>query len=500
MQLSRQAGTTSQTIYVRIQDSSSSTGAGKTGLVFNTSSLTAYYVRRGGASTAITLVTQTVTGAWTSGGFVEVDSTNQPGLYRLDVPNACLAASADQVIITLRGASGMVDRPVLIELTAWNNQVANIGADVQTVKGQTTTCSAPIAIAPFVGNANAALAVDNTGRVDLGKILGTASAAPAGTVAMDWGATTNRTASVSLTATTLNLVTTTTTATNLTNAPTAGDFTAAMKTSAQTAAAAAITAASLATSASQTTALNAINAIKAKTDLIATNSADSANAVTAQGILNATASVIETDIPAIKAQTDQMQFDGNGFLQVDIEDVGGQHALSTGGQLWALSSAGNSVAEATAMGTPQQSGTAVTLPANPPSGFLITASYGTAPGWYTAPDNTSIASILTATGSITVTLNTVAHVGSAMTLASGAITNAVINNGALTSNKFSFGTVVGHVTGFLEMVYQLYYEKFGTIHKGNGTIAVSDNGPTLLITTPITSNDDGTVQTIGPPS
>ena len=37
---------------------------------------------------AIPLVSQTVTGAYASGGFCEIDAANMPGLYRLDVPNA----------------------------------------------------------------------------------------------------------------------------------------------------------------------------------------------------------------------------------------------------------------------------------------------------------------------------------------------------------------------------------------------------------------------------
>ena len=37
------AGATSQTIYVEILDSASTTGGRKTGLAYNTSSLTAYY-------------------------------------------------------------------------------------------------------------------------------------------------------------------------------------------------------------------------------------------------------------------------------------------------------------------------------------------------------------------------------------------------------------------------------------------------------------------------
>jgi hypothetical protein len=41
-------------------------------------------------------------------------------------------------------------------------------------------------------------------------------------------------------------------------------------------------------------------------------------------------------------------------------------------------------AETDNIGTPQQAGSPVTLPANPPAGFLITASYGTAPAWFSS--------------------------------------------------------------------------------------------------------------------
>ena len=86
-------GATSQTIDIFVQDSSSSTGAGLTGLAYNTANLKCYY-RRGatGTPTAITLATQTVGGAWSSGGFVAVDGTNAPGQIRFDVPDAVLAS------------------------------------------------------------------------------------------------------------------------------------------------------------------------------------------------------------------------------------------------------------------------------------------------------------------------------------------------------------------------------------------------------------------------
>lgn len=72
------------------------------GYKFNTATLVASYIKLGGTRTNIPLVTQTVTGAWTSGGFVEIDPINMPGLYRFDVPDTVFAsaASAIQIINT----------------------------------------------------------------------------------------------------------------------------------------------------------------------------------------------------------------------------------------------------------------------------------------------------------------------------------------------------------------------------------------------------------------
>ena len=118
-------------------------------------------------------------------------------------------------------------------------------------------------------------------------------------------------------------VTTTTTATNLTNAPTAGDFTAAMKTSLNSATPASVTGAVGSVTANVNTNANSTEtAIKAKTDLIATNSADSPNAITAQttiagipgNITSGTSTVTTaisalpttTTVNAIKAKTDNI--------------------------------------------------------------------------------------------------------------------------------------------------------------------------------------------------
>ena len=124
MKLSILAGATSQTINVFVQDSSSTTGAGLTGLVYNSASLTAYYVFPRATAAAITLATlAAANSAWSSGGFKEIDATNMPGWYRLDLPDAVLASGNGRSVgLHLKGAANMAPLPIEIELTGWNNQ------------------------------------------------------------------------------------------------------------------------------------------------------------------------------------------------------------------------------------------------------------------------------------------------------------------------------------------------------------------------------------------
>jgi hypothetical protein len=114
-------GTTSKSVDLFIRDSSVTTGAGLTGLVYNTASLTAYYHRQGSAATSISLATlASATASYSSGGFVVVDGTNMPGLYRFDVPDACLASGVDEVVIMLKGAANMEPVVLEIQLTSVN--------------------------------------------------------------------------------------------------------------------------------------------------------------------------------------------------------------------------------------------------------------------------------------------------------------------------------------------------------------------------------------------
>lgn len=116
MKLLRKPGVTSQIWQVFIRDSSSSSGAGLTGLTNASSGLTAYYHRdTDTTATAISLVTMTV-GTFTSSGFKEIDATNMPGWYQFCPPNAALAAGANSCVFMLKGATNMVPLPIEVDL------------------------------------------------------------------------------------------------------------------------------------------------------------------------------------------------------------------------------------------------------------------------------------------------------------------------------------------------------------------------------------------------
>jgi hypothetical protein len=114
-----QKDSTSKTVYVMLHDSV--TFLGKTGLVFG--DITGSYVRPLGSRQSITMATQTVTGAYSSGGFVEIDATNQPGLYRFDLPDAALATGVVEATVSLK-ATGVLTDHTTIYLTDYDPNAA----------------------------------------------------------------------------------------------------------------------------------------------------------------------------------------------------------------------------------------------------------------------------------------------------------------------------------------------------------------------------------------
>ena len=151
MKLITKKGTTSKILRVFIQDSSKTDGSGLTGLVHNSTGLTAYYIREGAAAaTAITLVTATV-GTYASSGFKEVDATNLPGVYELHPPNAVIASGANSVIIFLKGATNMAPLPIEIQLD--DNTSKDVYDRIGSPAG--ASISADVADVPTVAEFNA---------------------------------------------------------------------------------------------------------------------------------------------------------------------------------------------------------------------------------------------------------------------------------------------------------------------------------------------------------
>jgi len=89
-----------------------------TGLVYNDSGLICYY-REGGTGTVtqLTLATQTVGGAHSDGGFVELSAGNMPGMYRLDLSDTIVSGSTNFATLTISGATDMAAHTVHIVLT-----------------------------------------------------------------------------------------------------------------------------------------------------------------------------------------------------------------------------------------------------------------------------------------------------------------------------------------------------------------------------------------------
>lgn len=135
-------GSADVTVYLFAQDSSKTTGEGLTGLAYNTASLTAYYVRPLGSATQISLASlAAVDSNHTDGGFKEVSSTNMPGVYRLDLPDAVCASGAPSAVVMLKGAANLA--PVLLELQLLTNDPNDIATETTAAAIKAKTDNLP---------------------------------------------------------------------------------------------------------------------------------------------------------------------------------------------------------------------------------------------------------------------------------------------------------------------------------------------------------------------
>ena len=106
------------TISTSIQDSAATDGAGKAGLV--AANLTCYYsqVETDNDVTTVEVTLSdlsTITDVHTDGGIIQVDATNLPGVYRLDLPDGVFAANAWSSIVMLKDSGSNDAAPVIME-------------------------------------------------------------------------------------------------------------------------------------------------------------------------------------------------------------------------------------------------------------------------------------------------------------------------------------------------------------------------------------------------
>ncbi len=118
----------SQSLYFMLTDST--TGARKTGIAHT--AVNASYCREREARVAVTeSALANALAAFAEGGWVEVDATNQPGLYRFDCPNAAFVygAGVTKVEVTIN-ATGCHAETKEIELVTPAITQGSVGATV----------------------------------------------------------------------------------------------------------------------------------------------------------------------------------------------------------------------------------------------------------------------------------------------------------------------------------------------------------------------------------
>lgn len=134
-----------------------------TGLLYNTSGLSARYLRDGVSSAAAITLASAALGTWTTGGLVLVDDTNQPGQYEFGIPNVVFtsATAVDRAEITFQGAANMCPVVVYVELVT-PVDVTELAADAEAARSAAVDGAASAATAAT----NAIQAVTDIATVD----------------------------------------------------------------------------------------------------------------------------------------------------------------------------------------------------------------------------------------------------------------------------------------------------------------------------------------------
>lgn len=120
MKISRQVGTIEELVPIFVQDATVSTGAGLPNLLI--SSFSSYYHRSDMTSTSsVTLVSTGTLGTWSSGQWLQINSTFMRGWYQFALPNGMWAAGST-CAVHMYGHASMSPVVFELEIIRFNNQ------------------------------------------------------------------------------------------------------------------------------------------------------------------------------------------------------------------------------------------------------------------------------------------------------------------------------------------------------------------------------------------
>lgn len=149
MYVIRKNGSTSNILRATLR--SSATGQGLTGLAYNSTGLvigtvcdneatTTTYTAAGSTIETITTLGTFATPTSTKCRFKEVDATNHPGLYEIQLDNTRFAVSSAKILrVTISGATNLLSKDVIVQLES-------APADALSFAGQTITCAGGVTI------------------------------------------------------------------------------------------------------------------------------------------------------------------------------------------------------------------------------------------------------------------------------------------------------------------------------------------------------------------
>ena len=165
-----------------IQDSSSAVGAGLAGLTNASANLVCYVARSDDGNAAGTQLSLSggTRGTWTSGGFIQKDSTNMVGIYELGLPTTAVAVGSNYAVVVCSGATNMAPMVLEVQLVAYNPQdsaslgLTKVVSDTQFYLG-TAAAPAPdngtLAAGSATGGTLAATAGTNVASLFLGGLF-----------------------------------------------------------------------------------------------------------------------------------------------------------------------------------------------------------------------------------------------------------------------------------------------------------------------------------------